>query len=283
MSLNSLLWSVWTSFVLTCFEMSFQGGVQFAVHAHVIWYHLSAGATAAILLIHRLSVGCLRLMHIILGTLCPPQSELPKGQKQSASHNWKSRPQLQLLYLEYSAPYQIKLCDLNILQLFHERVYCGRWSWSLQHGWTMIGPQPSSSCVVCMLMASCCASRARGGTNVARAQRGLGRNLWAQLQRLRKSDPDKRLKRLLQHLTTLSTVFQSQISSRCVMPTSNLISLSHTFLLLKAIFTGCLSWHLWPTGPLNPCWQVAHDENTLSIKLNGNFTIGAAIYDTGLL
>ena len=80
MSLNSLFECLVFCFdILTSFEMSFRGGVQLAVHAHVIWDHLSAGATAAILLIHRLSVGCLRLMHIILGTLCPPQSP-PKGQ-----------------------------------------------------------------------------------------------------------------------------------------------------------------------------------------------------------
>lgn len=44
--------------------------------------------------------------------------------------------------------------------------------------------QPSNSCVVCMLMVSCCASRARFAVDVDtghQGEQGLGWNLWAQL------------------------------------------------------------------------------------------------------
>lgn len=126
-------------------------------------------------------------------------------------------------------------------------------------------------------MASCCASRARRATNVARAQRFGVKSLSpaAATVPVRHS----------QTLTKDSTVFQPQISIHSVDAVSlhclhHLISsncLIPSCCLRQQIFTGCLPWHLWPPGPLNPCWQNAHDENTLSIKINRNFTVEAAV------
>ena len=63
------------------------------------------------------------------------------------------------------------------------------WTWTCMTTYNMLFQllQPSNSCVVCMLMVSCCASRARFAVDVDtghQGEQGLGWNLWAQLSQV---------------------------------------------------------------------------------------------------
>lgn len=74
------------------YKPSFQRVVQFAIHAHVVGDHFSASPTTAILLVHGFSMGCLRLVHIVLGTVCPPQEPAVNDQILDTPNEYYTTP-----------------------------------------------------------------------------------------------------------------------------------------------------------------------------------------------